>query len=272
MSRLIEGLQSARGCCRGVPYGPPGCSSRSICSDWQSDWNGSRAWRAGGFPLPHFAAEGTPPLAECFAPFRAALEQTQTWADALTSAGTPRILVMLGQRFTPASVTDARGIAPTRTQLLGAASQMHTPSDPLTAAARALTKHVHRSPEKFWGEVRGSTQQKNAAAQRVLENILDNATWRNVFGHFAHELVYEARAHRTRGAMGARWDPSSSVPGAIRRGEMSSPELSRQPTRRFGGASVAAARGRRQIDAIHVACHRPPSAFPAPSAGRSGGR
>lgn len=154
------------------------------------------------FPLPHFAAECTPPLTECFAPFRPALEGAQSWAEALTTAGTPRILVMLGQRFTPASVTDARGIAPTRAQLLAAASQLHTPSDPLTAAARALTKHVHRSPEKFWGEVRGSTAQKNAAAQRVVENILDNATWRNVFGHFAHELVYEARVPT---GHGARW-------------------------------------------------------------------
>jgi hypothetical protein len=154
------------------------------------------------FPLPHFAAECTPPLAECFAPFRAALEGSQDWAEALTAAGTPRILAMLGQRFTPASVTDARGIAPTRAQLLSAAEQLHTPSDPLTTAARALTKHVHRSPEKFWGEVRGSTAQKNAAARRVLEHILDNATWLNVFGHFAHELVYEARVPT---GHGARW-------------------------------------------------------------------
>lgn len=154
------------------------------------------------FPLPHFAAECTPALAECFAPFRAARDDPRALADALTTAGTPCLLVLLGQRFTPASVLDARGIAPTREQLLASALQPHTPSDPLTVAARALTKHVHRSPEKFWGEVRGSAAQKNAAAQRVLERILDEATWRNVFGHFAHELVYEARVPT---GHGARW-------------------------------------------------------------------
>lgn len=164
------------------------------------------------FPLPHFAAECTPPLREAFAPFRTAVAEwltdpeseqlLQIWADALSMAGTPHLLVMLGQRFTSASVTDARGIAPTHSQLLTAAAQLHTPSESLTVAARALTKHVHRSPEQFWGEVRGSTAQKNAIAVRVLEQILDGATWRNVFGHFAHELVYEARVST---GHGARW-------------------------------------------------------------------
>jgi hypothetical protein len=165
-------------------------------------------------PRPHFAAECTPPLGESFAVFREALalsqrsgdEQTavvaQAFSRALEAAGTAHLLLLLGQRLTPASLTDARAIPPTRAQLLTSSFREHNPADHLTVAARALTKHHHRSPDAFWGEVRGSTAEKNAAARKVLEHILDHTTWWNVFGHFAHEVVYEARVPT---GHGARW-------------------------------------------------------------------
>jgi hypothetical protein len=40
------------------------------------------------------------------------------------------------------------------------------------------------------------------AARAVLERILDEQTWWNVFGHFQHEVVYEARVPS---GHGARW-------------------------------------------------------------------
>jgi hypothetical protein len=167
-----------------------------------------------GFPPPHFAAECTPPLAEAWAFFR---EPTGLWqaapdrlagpllrrfADALTAAGTRNLLILLGQRLTPASLTDARAIPPTRAQLLAAANREHHPADQLTVAARALTKHVPRAGGVFWGEVRGSVAEKNARAVQLLETILDVATWWNVFGHFQHDVVYEARVPS---GHGARW-------------------------------------------------------------------
>jgi hypothetical protein len=165
-------------------------------------------------PPPHFAAECTPPLTEAWAFFRGPVAEwraaadrlaeplPQRFADALVAAGTRNLLLLLGQRLTPASITDARAIPPTRAQLLAAANREHNPADGLTVAARALTKHVHRSPEAFWGDVRGPVPHKNALAVRVLDGILDNATWWNVFGHFAHETVYEARVPT---GHGARW-------------------------------------------------------------------
>jgi hypothetical protein len=167
-----------------------------------------------GFPPPHFAAECTPPLAEAWAPFR---EPMRLWraapdrlagpllrgfADALVAAGTRNLLVLLGQRLTPASITDARAIPPARAQLLAAANREHNPADYLTVAARALTKHVPRAGGVFWGEVRGSVAEKNARAAQLLGAILDNATWWNVFGHFQHDVVYEARVPS---GHGARW-------------------------------------------------------------------
>src|SRR5262249_17815533 len=121
---------------------------------------------------------------------------------ALAAAGTRNLLILLGQRFTPASITDARAIPPARAQLLGAANREHNPADHLTVAARALTKHVPRAGGGVWGEVRGSVAGKNARASQLLTAIRDNATWWNVFGHFQHELVYEARAPS---GHGARW-------------------------------------------------------------------
>jgi hypothetical protein len=167
------------------------------------------------FPLPHFAAECTPPLADTWAPFRESVAQwlaaedklspplLQRFADALVAAGCKRLLILLGQRLTPASLTDARAIPPTRARLLASANREHNPADHLTVSARALSKHAHRSPEAFWGgEVRGSVPEKNARAVEVLNRILDNTTWWNVFGHFAHDLVYEARVPS---GHGARW-------------------------------------------------------------------
>jgi hypothetical protein len=69
-------------------------------------------------------------------------------------------------------------------------------------AARALAKHAHRSPAKFWGDVRGSVGDKNEAAAAVLAGILDAATWWNVFGHCKHDTVFEARVPD---GHGARW-------------------------------------------------------------------
>jgi hypothetical protein len=166
-------------------------------------------------PLPHFAAECTPPLAEAWKFFREPVAHWQAlddklsplllwqFADALVAAGCKNLLILLGQRLTPASLTDARAIPPARARLLASANQEHNPADRLTVAARALSKHAHRSPEAFWGDpVRGSVAEKNARAVEMLNRILDNATWWNVFGHFAHELVYEARVPS---GHGARW-------------------------------------------------------------------
>jgi hypothetical protein len=165
-------------------------------------------------PPPYFAAECTPPPSEAWSFFREAVatweaapdrqspEVLRALAGAVAGAGCRNVLLLLGQRLTPGSLTDARAIPPLREELLAGANALHSPSDGLTVAARALTKHVHRSPEAFWGEVRGSAAEKNAAAARVLGRILDGATWWNVFGHFQHDVVFEARLPS---GNGARW-------------------------------------------------------------------
>jgi hypothetical protein len=165
-------------------------------------------------PPPHFAAECTPPLAPAWEVVRGPVEEWQgsadqlappllgRWADALAAAGTRNLLLLLGQRLTPASLTDARAIPPTRARLLAAAAVAHNPADGLTVAARALAKHAHRAPGAFWGEAGGPVVGQNARALHVLNDVLDRATWWNVFGHFAHDTVFEARVPS---GHGARW-------------------------------------------------------------------
>ena len=168
-------------------------------------------------PPPHFAAECTPPLGPAFAPFRDILarwltrpdpeaeptaEERRDWSAALATAGCASILLLLGQRLTPASVTDARGIPPTRAELLAAADAPCAPGVKLSVAGRAWAKHAPRSDSGFWGTPRGGDAEKNAEARRLVEGILGGATWWNVFGHYLHGTVYEARLP---GGHGARW-------------------------------------------------------------------
>jgi hypothetical protein len=175
-------------------------------------------FQASGVPLaqppPHFAAECTPPLAGAWEPFREPMSLWRGAADhlapalleafaaALIAAGTRSLLLLLGQRLTPASITDERAFPPTRSELLAAAARLHEGDAVLTVAARALTKHVPRTTGQFWGEIKGSSAMKNERALALLQQILDQATWWNVFGHFQHELVYEARIPS---GHGARW-------------------------------------------------------------------
>lgn len=165
-----------------------------------------------GQPPPSFAAECTPPLAEAFVFFQPAVaawhdapdspDVPVQLANALAAAGVKNLLVLLGQRMTPASVTDASALPPAREKLLASALRPHSPADRLSVAARALAKHAPRSTGTFWGSVTGSADEKNATARRLLEQILDQTTWWNVFGHYKHVLVYEARVAT---GHGARW-------------------------------------------------------------------
>src|SRR5262249_59482580 len=108
-------------------------------------------------PPPRFAVELPLPLAEAFAPFRSAVT-----AEAVRAAGCPGLLLLLGQRLTPASVTAARSIPRPRAELLAAAAAPNRQG--LSAAARALAKHAGRSAGAFWELPRGPVAARNAAA------------------------------------------------------------------------------------------------------------
>lgn len=171
-------------------------------------------WHVNGVPttrpLPHFAVECTPPLVEAFAPFGAALRNPtpQSFAEAFQTAGCEKLLVLLGQRRTPASLIDARGIPPTTSELSVTAWDKCQPGEDLTVMARALAKHAHRSPDRFWGTPTGPSSTQNGRAAALVCEILVEKTWWNVFGHFQHDTVYEARLPS---GHGARWGAAGTT-------------------------------------------------------------
>ncbi|MFX0060826.1 MAG: hypothetical protein ACFFC7_01425 [Candidatus Hermodarchaeota archaeon] len=170
------------------------------------------------FPLPHLSVECTPSLSEAFFFFQEPLkvwenqkhmkspEILRMFADALVNATCKNILILMGQRLTPASITDARAIPPTKEELMKSAMAIY--KEELTIAARAWTKHAHRSPEKFWGEVQGTTTEKNEFVAKIITKILEASTWWNVFGHYKHETIYEARVKT---GHGARWGKNGTI-------------------------------------------------------------
>lgn len=159
-------------------------------------------------PLPHFEAEVTPPVQPLAERLRAVWSGSPVLlATEVERIGVDGLLLLLGQRRTPATLTDARGIPPTTDALLASAVARFNPHDELTVAARAMAKHAHRSTDRFWGEVSGPTAVRNAQAFEVLTRILAGRTWWNVFGHFAHDTVFEARLPT---GHGARWGDDGS--------------------------------------------------------------
>lgn len=155
-------------------------------------------------PPPHFAEEVTPPVGPVFDRFRPVLASAdpQAWAEAVAAVGVGGLLLLLGQRRTPASLTGVDGLPPARAKLLASAAEPCNPGGVLTVAGRAWAKHAPRSDAAFWGTVSGGDRDKNAASMALIERILDGATWTNVFGHYLHGTVFEARLPS---GHGARW-------------------------------------------------------------------
>jgi hypothetical protein len=74
----------------------------------------------------------------------------------------------------------------------------------LSVSARARAKHAHRGKECFFGEVRGSAEDQNQEAQRIVLHLLQNAVWINIhnFAGTDGEPVLEIRIAS---GYGARW-------------------------------------------------------------------
>lgn len=109
-------------------------------------------------------------------------------------------LNILGQRITSASIHDENAIPPVKSLLIEACEKPF--NNEITIAQRAWEKHVGRLEDQFWGEVKGNNQQKQQIVMEKINYILDHKTWWNVFFHYKHELVFEAREKE---GHGIRW-------------------------------------------------------------------
>lgn len=111
------------------------------------------------------------------------------------------LLVILGQRKTPATIIDENGIPPLNNQLLESCFELY--NDQICKAARAREKHISRNEtDTFWGKIEGTHEEKENAAKAIVMKIIDKKTWWNVFTHYKHEVVYEIRVAS---GQGIRW-------------------------------------------------------------------
>jgi len=160
---------------------------------------------------PTFALECTPSIKIAFSHFEPLLASTsevspQKLALAIQKAGIANLLLLLGQRYTPASLKDEHAIPPQKEVLLQAVLKPYNAY--LTLVAREWSKHALRSKELFWGTIVGNDAYKNKTSLAYIQKILNEATWWNMYGHFKHNTVYEVRIES---GHGARWSSDGTV-------------------------------------------------------------
>lgn len=158
--------------------------------------------------LPYFKDEITPSWDEIYKKIHAKKENLESSAYSENEKRVKLIealpfhylLLLLGQRLTSASIKDRNGIPPLKNTLI---KSSFTPyNSQISVATRAWEKHVGRHPDMFWGEVKGSSLEKENDVKKLVDKMLDDKTWWNVFYHYKHELVYEIRVAS---GHGIRW-------------------------------------------------------------------
>lgn len=122
-------------------------------------------------------------------------------AKVIETTSIESLLVVLGQRKTSATITDEGGIPPTRRQLI---ESCFTPfNEQISKASRAREKHISRNNENgFWGDLKGGPNQKEQATKILVESMIAEQTWWNVFTHYKHGDVFEIRVSS---GEGIRW-------------------------------------------------------------------
>ena len=111
------------------------------------------------------------------------------------------LLIILGQRRTPATITDEKGIPPVQEQLLESCFKRY--NEQVCKAVRAREKHISRQDNSsFWGKIEGNPTEKEQATKALVQKIMEEKTWWNVFTHYKQEVVYEIRIAS---GQGIRW-------------------------------------------------------------------
>ncbi len=153
--------------------------------------------------LPYFKEEVKINRAESFEKFITVFEShdpDEVKAGTLETIPFGHWLNILGQRLTSASIRDENAVPPLRCVLIKACEEPF--NEEISVAQRAWEKHIGRMDDRFWGEIKGNNRQKQEKVMAKIHDILDHATWWNVFFHYKHELVFEVREKE---GHGIRW-------------------------------------------------------------------
>ena len=126
--------------------------------------------------------------------------KTKVVTSFIEKLGVKGLLVLLGVRHT---VGSTENFPPDKTVLIKSFNKKHNPNANLTVGARALSKHVHRDHSAgWWGELKGSEEEKNEQSLKVLFRILNDAAWINIHSIAGELKVLEVRCSE---GYGARW-------------------------------------------------------------------
>ncbi|MBB6460298.1 hypothetical protein [Flammeovirga kamogawensis] len=126
--------------------------------------------------------------------------ENEKWVKLIEALPFHYLLLLLGQRLTSASITDKRAIPPLQSTLLK--NSLLPYNSQISRATRAWEKHAGRHIDNFWGDVKGSPLEKEMHVKQLLEKMLKEKTWWNVFYHYKHGVVYEIRIPS---GHGVRW-------------------------------------------------------------------
>jgi len=113
-------------------------------------------------------------------------------------------LIVLGLRLTSATDTTVNAIPPLNEDVFKESFVQHNLH--VSKAVRAFEKHSERTTNNFWGKVTGNPKQKEEKVKELINYILEQKTWWNIFYHYKHELIYEVRIAS---GHGARWKKSN---------------------------------------------------------------
>lgn len=157
---------------------------------------------------PHYNDEIHIDLSETIAQFRKLYAHQQNVEDFIRDYAkllmeTPfiQLLAVMGQRFTDSSATDETALPPPRETLIKSCRIAY--NNEITVARRAWEKHLGRGHTDFWGAMKGNNDKKEKQVRQLVEHIIDNASWWNVFYHYKHGWVYEIRIPN---GNGIRWN------------------------------------------------------------------
>ena len=157
------------------------------------------------YGLPYFKEEVTPTPEKVLAHFIPLLNASDTtpeqWAKAIEATPFEHLLVIMGQRWTSASIKDIRALPPTEQTLLESCFAPY--NEQISMVTRAWEKHMGRSTDAFWGIAKGNPTQKEKTIKKQITEMIQTQTWWNIFYHYKHELVYEIRVPS---GHGIRWN------------------------------------------------------------------
>jgi hypothetical protein len=161
---------------------------------------------------PLFVEEVTPQLDVPFSSFKTIISRLEANSfantllnkEALSSgiqnAPFEHILLIMGQRQTPATIKNAKGLPMSKKSMLNNALKPF--NNQISVGVRAWEKHTERSEDNFWGNVKGSPLAKVETVKSIIANMINNYTWWNTFYHYKHDIVFEIRVES---GHGMRW-------------------------------------------------------------------